>query len=182
MKNNSTKKIFLAAGLCFIFLSAYSDVFAWGRGDRDRRYHYDRGRWHRQGWFGFDVAVTTLSVGTIVDTLPPGYTTIIVSGSPYYCYNNVYFRPYHSNGYVVVTRPVVPAVVAPVAPQQTNPNYLPLTKIAEMANQDLPDSVIIQEIQRTGSTYSLNAEIISYLKKNKVGDQVIDYMMQTGSK
>lgn len=60
-----------------------------------------------------------------------------------------------------------------------NPNHLPLTKIAEMGAQGTPDAVIIAEIDRTRSVYSLNSEIITYLKQNKVGDRVIDYMMGT---
>jgi len=119
----------------------------------------------------------------VVDILPFGYTTVIVAGTPYYCHDNVYFRPYQPGGYIVVAAPITPVVAATqVASQPVNPNYLPLTKISEMANQNLPDSVIIGEIQRTGSTYKLNAEIIDYLKKNKVSDKVIDYMMQTGGK
>jgi len=161
-----------------MFILSYSDAFAWGHGDR--RYHYDRGRWHTRGWFGFDVAVTALVIGTVVESLPPGYTTVVVSGTPYYCHNNIYFRPYRPSGYIVVAAPAVAAT--PTATQPVNPYYLPLTKIAEMANQNLPDSVIINEIQRTRSTYNLNAEIVTYLKKNKVSDQVIDYMMQTSAK
>lgn len=61
-----------------------------------------------------------------------------------------------------------------------NPSHIPLTKIAEMASQGTPDAVIISEIDRTHSVYSLNSEIITYLKKNKVGDKVIDHMMATG--
>ncbi len=61
-----------------------------------------------------------------------------------------------------------------------NPNHIPLPKIAEMASQGTPDAVIISEIDRTHSVYSLNSEIITYLKNNKVGDKVIDHMMATG--
>ncbi len=61
-----------------------------------------------------------------------------------------------------------------------NPSYLPLTRIAEMGSQGTPDSVIIDEIQRTRSTYSLDSETITYLKQNKVSDRVIDYMLATG--
>lgn len=60
-----------------------------------------------------------------------------------------------------------------------NPNHVPITKIAEMASQGLPDAVIIDEIQRTKSKYDLNSELITYLKQNKVSDRVIDYMMST---
>ncbi|MDO8663156.1 MAG: hypothetical protein Q7K98_08085 [Candidatus Omnitrophota bacterium] len=61
-----------------------------------------------------------------------------------------------------------------------NSDYLTLTKIAEMGDQGVPDSVIINEIQRTHSTYRLNSEIISYLKQHKVSNRVIDYMLQVG--
>ncbi|MBP7089182.1 MAG: glycine zipper 2TM domain-containing protein [Candidatus Omnitrophica bacterium] len=60
-----------------------------------------------------------------------------------------------------------------------NPNHIPLTKIAEMASQGLPDAVIIDEIQRTKSRYNLNSELITYLKENKVSDRVVDYMLST---
>ena len=60
-----------------------------------------------------------------------------------------------------------------------NPEHLPLTKIAELGSQGTPDEVIIAEIRRTNSVYQLNSEIITYLKQNKVGDKVIDYMLST---
>jgi len=63
----------------------------------------------------------------------------------------------------------------------TNANHLPLTKIAEMGDQGIPDAVIINEIQRTKSVYNLNSEIITYLKQHKVSDKVIDYMMSTAT-
>lgn len=61
-----------------------------------------------------------------------------------------------------------------------NPYYLPVTRIVEMVSQGAPDTLIIGEIQRTHSTYQLSSEVITYLKKNKVSDQVIDYMLGTG--
>lgn len=61
-----------------------------------------------------------------------------------------------------------------------NPDHITLVKIAEMGKQGVADAVIISEIQRTHSRYNLNSEIISYLKENKVGDRVIDYMLSTG--
>jgi len=63
---------------------------------------------------------------------------------------------------------------------QVNPQHIPLTQIAEMAQKGTPDAVIISEIERTHSVYKLNSEIITYLKQNKVGDRVIDCMMSTG--
>lgn len=60
-----------------------------------------------------------------------------------------------------------------------NPNHMPLTKIAEMTSQGLPDAVIIDEIKRTGSVYDLNSELITYLKNNKASDRLIDYMLSS---
>lgn len=60
-----------------------------------------------------------------------------------------------------------------------NPDHIPLTKIAELAKQGTPEAVIISEIDRTHSVYSLNSEIITYLKENNVGDRVIDHMLAT---
>ena len=61
----------------------------------------------------------------------------------------------------------------------SNPNHIPLTKIAEMTSQRVPDAVIIDEIKRTKSVYDLNSELITYLKDNKASDRLIDYMLST---
>lgn len=63
--------------------------------------------------------------------------------------------------------------------KQQNPNHLTLTRIAEMSQQGVPDDEIINEIQRTKSTYALSSETITYLKNNKVSDRVINYMLET---
>jgi len=63
-----------------------------------------------------------------------------------------------------------------------NPYYIPVPKIVEMASQGSPDSLIINEVERTHSVYHLNSEIITYLRQNKVSDKVIDYMMGTANK
>lgn len=60
-----------------------------------------------------------------------------------------------------------------------NPNHIPLTKIVEMISKGTPDAVIIDEIKRTRSVYDLNSELITYLKKNKASDRLIDYMLST---
>jgi hypothetical protein len=54
---------------------------------------------------------------------------------------------------------------------------LSLTAIVDMTRQGLPDEAIIDEINRTRSTFRLNAEIINYLKTNNVSDRVIDFML-----
>jgi hypothetical protein len=63
-----------------------------------------------------------------------------------------------------------------------NSNYLPLTSIANMASQGVPEAVIIAEIEKTRSVYKLNSEIITYLKQNGASDRLIDYMLQTARK
>jgi len=58
-----------------------------------------------------------------------------------------------------------------------NPNHITVIKIAEMAAKGIPDGVIISEIQRTKSVYTLTSEVITYLKENGVNDRVVDYML-----
>ncbi len=48
--------------------------------------------------------VTTYSAGYEVRTLPPGYRTEIIGGTPYYYYGGTYYRP-RSGRYVVVEAP-----------------------------------------------------------------------------
>jgi len=61
----------------------------------------------------------------------------------------------------------------------SNSNHITVIKIAEMATNDIPDAVIISEIERTKSVYDLTSEVITYLRDNGVGDRVIDYMLST---
>ncbi len=63
--------------------------------------------------------------------------------------------------------------------KENNPEYLTLISIAEMGKKGVPDDVIISEMQRTRSRYHLTLEVINYLKENKVGDKVIDYMLSS---
>lgn len=66
--------------------------------------------------------------------------------------------------------------------RSVNPEYLPVTSIANMASQGVPDAVIIAEIDRTRSSYKLDSATIAYLKQNNVSDAVIDYMIQSVNK
>ena len=61
--------------------------------------------------------------------------------------------------------------------QEVNPSHLGILSIIDMASKGVPDDVIIDEIRRTQSIYSLSSEIISYLKDNGVGDKVVDEML-----
>jgi hypothetical protein len=63
-----------------------------------------------------------------------------------------------------------------------NPDYIPVTSIANMASQGVPDAVIISEIERTRSVYKLTSEVITYLKQNNVSNRVIDVMLESGKK
>jgi len=60
-----------------------------------------------------------------------------------------------------------------------NPSYLPITSIIDMAAKGTPDDMIIEDIKKTNSKYELTTEMIDHLKKNKVSDKVIDYMLST---
>ena len=103
--------------LCLVFVGFCSSVFAWdGRGHRG--YHYRGGRWYSRGWFGIELVVPSLRIGAVVEEVPPGCRMVIVGGTRYYYYDNVYYRPY-DYGYVVVPAPAVvvppPVVVQPEA-------------------------------------------------------------------
>jgi hypothetical protein len=101
-------KFWIIVILTLVFILTVSGLFAFrGRGG----YHWHGGHWyHYYGphWFGFDVAVSALTIGAVVETLPPGYTTFIVGGAPYYCYDSLYYRPI-PEGFVVVQPPVIAA-------------------------------------------------------------------------
>ena len=58
-----------------------------------------------------------------------------------------------------------------------NPDHITVIKIVELTAKGIPDAVIISEIQRTKSVYTLTSEVITYLKENGVSDRVIDYML-----
>ena len=119
-KINFKNKFLAIVVFCLTFALSCSSAFAWGH----RGGYYWRGdRWWGPGWFGFDVAVSALAIGAMVEALPRGYTTVVVGGVPYYCYGNLYYRPC-SGGYVVVQEPVgayqvvssnAPVVVQPSA-------------------------------------------------------------------
>lgn len=102
------------AGMIIVFglicSLVYSNAFAWGH---DGRYYWRGGRWYRPSWCGLGVAVSALTVGAIVATLPYGHRTMVVAGVPYYYYDGYYYRQCPS-GYVVVPEPVAVAPVMPV--------------------------------------------------------------------
>jgi hypothetical protein len=116
-----------------------------GRSDRGRsgggRHYYSNGGWYRHGWLGFDIAVSALAIGALIDSLPPRYTTVVVAGTPYYYYDNYYYRPYPNGGYVVVPPPVL-AQPAVVMPQQAQAAAVPAMQAQpqEASTINIPNS------------------------------------------
>jgi len=126
MKKILKDKLWVVIVFCFLFVLSSSNAFAWGRGHES--HYYRDGRWYRHGWFGFDVAVSALTIGAVVEVLPIGYRTIVVGGTPYYYYEGYYYRHY-PYGYVVVPEPVVVAVEPAPAPVIANTPAKPANAI-----------------------------------------------------
>ncbi|MCU0666949.1 MAG: hypothetical protein MUF05_07640 [Candidatus Omnitrophica bacterium] len=102
-------KVLVIVAVLVAFTAFYSsDAFAWGSRGGHGRYYYHGGHWDN-GWFwGFFAA--GLTIGTIVAALPPRHQVVYVSGTPYYYYDDVYYRPCHC-GYVVVPAPKTTTIV-----------------------------------------------------------------------
>ena len=85
----------------------------WTRGGE--KHYYRDGSWYKHGWFGFDMVVSALAVGALIDSLPPRHSTVVVAGTPYYYADNYYYSPYPNGGYVVVPPPALiqPSAVMP---------------------------------------------------------------------
>ena len=151
MKQILKNKFWVIMALCLALGLSCSDAFARGHGGGGDRHYYRDGRWYRHGWLGLDIAVSALTIGALVDSLPPRYETVVVGGVPYYYYDNVYCRPYPYGGYVVVQPPVVatpvmpipeaaPAVVAAPAPVVAVPTGQPQAQIPETLIINIPNS------------------------------------------
>lgn len=65
------------------------------------RYYYQDGQWYEQG----KVHVTSLSIGSIVKSLPPQYTSIFIENNHYYFDNILYYMQLPDSTYVVVPNP-----------------------------------------------------------------------------
>jgi len=125
IKKIGLNKLWLVAGFSLIFLMQSTNVFArgggWSRSLPSRhevvvvgheRYHYSGGRFYRPGWFGFGFFISAPPIGAVIRVLPFGYRTVIATGTPYYYYDNVYYRTC-PQGYIVVPAPAAnPGVVA----------------------------------------------------------------------
>ncbi len=73
---------------------------------------------------------------------------------------------------------------AKVAPQtilatSAASTQLTILKVVDMVKQGMPDDVVIDEIQKTGSVFDMDEQTVQYLKDNKVSDKVIGFMVST---
>jgi hypothetical protein len=142
-----TAVVVIVSGLALAL--PYSDAFAQPHGGRrggngpgvnsreqrgGDRHYYRNGGWYRHGWLGFDIAVSTLAIGSLIDSLPPRHTTVVVAGTPYYYSDNYYYRPYAYGGYVVVPPPVL-AQPTMVMPQQVPVVAAPITQTQPQAQE-----------------------------------------------
>ena len=117
------------------FAQSHGGGHGWGGGER---HYYRDGSWYRHGWFGFDIAVSALAIGAIIDSLPPRYTTVVVAGIPYYYYDHYYYRPYPYGGYVVVQPPAIAQPVAVVPQAATMMQAEPQTH--DLSTINIPNS------------------------------------------
>ncbi|MCX5713952.1 MAG: hypothetical protein NT033_03895 [Candidatus Omnitrophica bacterium] len=106
------------------------------------RHYYRDGGWYRHGWLGFDIAVSALAIGALMDSLPPRHTTVVVAGTPYYYFYNYYYQPYPYGGYVVVPPPALaqPVVTMPQAIPVTAAITQSQTQIQEVSTINIPNS------------------------------------------
>jgi hypothetical protein len=158
-----------ALWISVVFLAAValplSNALAWGGrgGHREEvlvgheRYRYHDGRFYRPGWFGLEIALSAPPFGAVVSAIPSGYTTVIVGGEPYYCYNRVYYRR-HFSGYIVVSEPMIvpqpvyvqqPVVVAPAVPAPAV--VVPAPVIPPQPQQESGDALVINVANSNGS-------------------------------
>ncbi len=68
-----------------------------------KRYYEYSGRYYMDGPSGF--ILVGAPIGAVIANLPIGYISISIGGIPYFYFNGVYYRHYHTGGYVIVTAP-----------------------------------------------------------------------------
>jgi hypothetical protein len=113
VKNLKLNVISLAVIMGLASIISCESVYAGVRGRNHEvvvmghsRYHYRDGHFYRPGWFGLEFYIGSAPIGAVVSTIPVGHRTVVVAGTPYYYYDNVYYRRCPT-GYVVVQSPTV---------------------------------------------------------------------------
>lgn len=91
-------------------------------------YYVHQGHFYRHTNTGF-ISIG-LPFGAIVATLPLGHVSVSIGGIGYFLADGVYYRPYHTGGYEVVTPPVVP--VAPVSAPAPTPTQSVMVRISAL--------------------------------------------------
>jgi hypothetical protein len=118
-KEYFAKRLGIVAGLGLVMVLQSTNAFARDRdrgGDRGRsremvtvghqRYSYHDGRFYKPSLFNFEIALGVPPLGAVVHFLPFGHRSVVIRGSTYYHYNNIYYRTCPT-GYVVVPEPAV---------------------------------------------------------------------------
>lgn len=105
----------IIALICLLFAAFSPDAFAWDRWHRNlhdrheeidwggHRYHYDDGRFYTHNAFGFFLSAPP--VGAVVASIPTGNSRIVIGGTTYYHYNDVYYKNC-PEGYIIVSDPI----------------------------------------------------------------------------
>lgn len=75
--------------------------------NREERHYYRNGRWYKRDSRGNEIAVSVLSIGALIDSLPPRHETVVVQDTKYYHDDSHYYRQRPEGGYVVVVPPVI---------------------------------------------------------------------------
>jgi len=105
------------------------------------RYRYHDGRFFMPVLFGlFEVLVDNPPVGAVVTVLPIGHRTVLIGGTTYYYYDNIYYTACPS-GYVVVP-----------APSLGNPNTLIVYTAAQP--QKISGEAITINIPNSNGSYT----------------------------
>jgi hypothetical protein len=133
-KKYFAKRLGIVACLGLIMVLPSTNAFARDRGgDRGRprevvtvghrRYSYHDGRFYKPSWFSFEIALGVPPLGAVVSFLPFGHRSLVIGGSTYYYYNNIYYRDCPA-GYVVVPEPIVSQSV--IATQNLSGERVPI--------------------------------------------------------
>ena len=134
-KKYFAKRLWIVAGLGLVIALQSTNAFARDRGDRGKarprevitvghqRYSYHDGRFYRPSWFNFEIALGIPPRGAVVHLLPFGYRSLVIGGSTYYYYDNIYYQDCPT-GYAVVPAPVVSQKV--IATQNLSGERVPI--------------------------------------------------------